>query len=76
LTGLIGINLPRSLQTMNELLPDRSFMAKGTRMLWQELTGESITEGKARWKPYQKHIERRNPAAHGSIFGWPSRRLR
>jgi DNA-binding XRE family transcriptional regulator len=71
-TTLFGINLPRSLQTMNELLPDRSFMAKGTRMLWEELTGESITEDKARWKPYVKHVERRNPAAHGSIHGFPT----
>lgn len=68
---LFGINLQRSLLTMNELLPDRSFMAKGTRMLWEELTGESITK-LALWKPYEKHVERRNPAAHGSIFGWPS----
>lgn len=69
---LFGINLSRSLHTMNELLPDRAFMAKGTRMLWQELTGENITKDKALWKPYVKHVERRNPAAHGSIFGWPS----
>jgi ribosome-binding protein aMBF1 (putative translation factor) len=71
-TTLIGINLPRSLQTMNELLPDRSFMAKGTRMLWQELTGESITQDKPLWRPYAKHVERRNPAAHGSVFGFPT----
>ena len=71
--ALIGINLPRSLHTMNELLlPDRSFMAKGTRMLWHELTGENITEDKALWRPYAKHVERRNPAAHGSIFGFPA----
>jgi DNA-binding XRE family transcriptional regulator/HEPN domain-containing protein len=71
-TTLFGLNVPRSLQTMNELLPDRSFMAKGTKMLWQELTGESITEDKEIWKPYVKHVERRNPAAHGSIFGFPT----
>jgi DNA-binding XRE family transcriptional regulator len=70
-TTLFGINLQRSLQTMNELLPDRSFMAKGTRMLWEELTGESITK-QPLWKPYVKHVERRNPAAHGSIFGFPT----
>jgi ribosome-binding protein aMBF1 (putative translation factor) len=71
LTTLIGINLPRSLHTMYELLPDRSFMAKGTRMLWQELTGDTITK-QALWKPYVKHVQRRNPAAHGSIFGFPT----
>jgi DNA-binding XRE family transcriptional regulator len=71
-TTLFGINLPRSLQTMNELLRDRSFMAKGTRMLWEELTGESITEDKTRWKLYVRHVERRNPAAHGSIHGFPT----
>jgi hypothetical protein len=32
-TTLFSINLPRSLVTMNELLPDRSFMAKGTNAL-------------------------------------------
>lgn len=68
---LFGINLPRSLETMDELLPDRSFMAKGTRMLWHELTGDNIAENKALWKPYHTHVERRNPAAHGAIFGWP-----
>jgi ribosome-binding protein aMBF1 (putative translation factor) len=39
---------------------------------WQELTGESITEDKERWKPYAKHVERRDPAAHGSICGFPT----
>lgn len=57
---------------MHELLPDRSFQAKGTRMLWEELTDDNITKDKAIWKPYVKHVERRNPAAHGSIFGFPT----
>lgn len=68
---LFSINLPRSLETMDELLPDRSFMAKGTRLLWHELTGENIADNKDVWKPYHRHVERRNPAAHGAIFGWP-----
>ena len=71
-TALFSINLPRSLRTMNELLPDRSFMAKGTRMLWEELAGESITEDKNLWRPYVRHVERRNPAAHGLIHGFPT----
>src|SRR4051794_27874164 len=70
--ALFAINLPRSLTTMHELLPDRTFQAKGTRMLWQELTDNNITEDKDLWKPYVKHVERRNPAAHGSIFGFPT----
>lgn len=71
-TSLFGLNLPRSLETMHKLLPDRSFMDRGTRMLWQELTGDKITDEKDLWKPYIKHIKRRNPAAHGSIFGFPN----
>jgi DNA-binding XRE family transcriptional regulator len=69
---LFGINLPRSSRTMNELLPDRSFMAKGTRMLWEDLTGDRIADKKELWRPYVKHVERRNPAAHGAIFGFPA----
>lgn len=68
---LFAINMPRSTETMIEVLPDRSFMAKGTRMLWHELTGDKITEDKELWGLYVRHVERRNPAAHGSIFGWP-----
>jgi hypothetical protein len=56
---------------MNRLLPDRSFMRDGTQMLWQELTGESIRD-QAFWKAYRKHVERRNPAVPGKIFGFPS----
>jgi DNA-binding XRE family transcriptional regulator len=71
-TSLFAINLPRSLDTMNALLPDRSFMSEGTRMLWRDLTGDRISK-QPFWKAYTKHVvERRNPAVHGSIFGFPS----
>jgi DNA-binding XRE family transcriptional regulator len=68
--SLFGVNLPRSMQTMMDVLPDRSFMHKGTRALWTDLTGDDITKDKSIWTPYHKHIERRNKAAHGGAFGF------
>ena len=54
------------------LLPDRAFIRKGTQMLWQELTGERITQQKW-WESYKHHVmQRRNPAIHGNIFGFPT----
>jgi hypothetical protein len=67
-TLLFSLNVPRSLETMHALLPDRSFMSKATRVLWADLTGDEIKE-QAFWKEYNKHVERRNRAAHGSNFG-------
>src|SRR5689334_13046268 len=50
-----GMNVPGSSQTLNEVLPDRSFMAKGTRMLWHEFAGVEVTKDKDFWKPYVRH---------------------
>ena len=67
--ALFGLNVPRSLQTMMKVLPDRSFQQDGTRRLWQELTDDRISRS-PHWKEYAvAHIERRNRAAHGSTIG-------
>jgi hypothetical protein len=64
-TMLFGLHLPRSMQTMMKVLPDRTFKQEGTRRLWTELTGDNLTSHPSIWKPYDKHIDRRNRAAHG-----------
>ncbi len=66
--ALFVVNLPRSTRTLLEVLPDRSFQKRGTRRLWTELTDDDLTSHRDIWRPYQKHIERRNRAAHGSGF--------
>jgi hypothetical protein len=66
---LFGIHLPRSEETLWKLLPDRTFMQKGSRMLWTELTGDDICEPRAEWRAYHKHVERRNVLAHGGMLG-------
>lgn len=72
---LFNFNLPRSLQTMMDLLPDRSFQKQATRRLWTDLTGDNITKDKSLWKPYTDHTKRRNRAAHGSVFGFSGERI-
>jgi hypothetical protein len=68
---LFFLNVPRSAATMQALLPDHTFMNRATRTLWKDLTYDDITEPREEWKAYQKHIERRNKAAHGKVFfGW------
>jgi hypothetical protein len=63
---LFSLNTPRSTDVLMDLVPDRSFMDKRTRALWTELTGDSLTANKPRWKSYKEHVERRNVAAHGA----------
>jgi hypothetical protein len=55
---------------VDRIVPDFSFMDEGTRRLWTELTGESVT-GPPRevWKAYHRHVERRNRIAHGLAWG-------
>ena len=48
--SLLALNVPRSLETMIALLPDRSFMEKPTRLLWTDLTRDDITKPKPEWK--------------------------
>lgn len=51
-------------------VPDVSFMEEGTRRLWTELTGESVTAApKNVWKAYHRHVEMRNAIAHGLAWG-------
>jgi hypothetical protein len=51
-------------------VPDLSFMEQGTRRLWTELTGESVTgEPRDIWKAYHAHVEYRNRIAHGRAWG-------
>jgi hypothetical protein len=70
-TILFFLNVPRSGETMRALLPDRTFMNRATRTLWNDLTYDDITEPRSEWKAYHEHIERRNKVAHGNVFfGW------
>jgi hypothetical protein len=69
--SLLALNVPRSLETMLSVLPDRSFQHEGTRRLWQELTCDRISKCD-HWKAYDgPHIKRRNRAAHGATLGLP-----
>jgi hypothetical protein len=55
---------------VDRAVPDFSFMEEGTRRLWTELTGESVTGSpKDVWKAYHEHVERRNRVAHGLEWG-------
>ena len=65
---LLGLNVPRSMPVLMQVLPDRSFMTRGTRALWTELTGDDIKEPRDEWREYHAHVERRNRAAHGAVI--------
>jgi hypothetical protein len=58
-------------KTFRERVPDLSFMEEGTRRLWTELTGHSVTRPKDPpvWKQYVAHVEYRNLVAHGQTWG-------
>jgi hypothetical protein len=81
-TSLFAVNLPQSFVTLMEVLPDRSFMNRGTRRLWTEITGDQITKPKEEWKAYQAHVERAqssSPRCDISAprrFGWAHTRGR
>lgn len=53
----------------SEPLPARTFMDKGTRVLWRMLTGQDPAADKSVWKPYAAAVEVRNKVAHGAK--WP-----
>ena len=56
---------------LRSTLPDVSFMEEGTRRLWTELTGHSVTKPKQppMWANYARHVEYRNEIAHGTAWG-------
>ena len=56
---------------LRSTLPDVSFMEEGTRRLWTELTGHSVTKPKQppMWANYARHVEYHNEIAHGTAWG-------
>ena len=68
---LFHLNIPRSQETMRALLPDCTFRRPASRKLWRELTNDDIREPRDEWNAYNRHLDRRNRAAHGGIlYGW------
>ena len=59
-TELIGMTVPVATErAVRALVPDRSFMSRGSRLLWNLLTRDDITRPAARWEAYRSHVERR-----------------